>query len=171
MPPSGFTTSMADGAASSVCLSWTASVRPNSRVVISAEASEKNINLAYFIDDSIYNREGDAFWVKGESTADLLLRAPIVAAIDAHMKDAPARRAVAAQIALLEGIGVDLAPPEPGGLRLLPRPVGGDVGQRMTGPHPGVGDLQSRIGCPTRRQSAESEQCRCGNNGIAQFMG
>jgi hypothetical protein len=33
--------------------------------------------FAYFIDDSIYNREGDAFWVKGESTADLLLRAPI----------------------------------------------------------------------------------------------
>ena len=33
--------------------------------------------FAYFIDDNIYNREGDAFWVKGESTADLLLRAPI----------------------------------------------------------------------------------------------
>ncbi len=32
---------------------------------------------SYFIDDNIYNREGDAFWVKGESTADLLLRAPI----------------------------------------------------------------------------------------------
>lgn len=32
---------------------------------------------AYFIDDNIYNRERDAFWVKGESTADLLLRAPI----------------------------------------------------------------------------------------------
>ena len=29
------------------------------------------------LDDNIYNREGDAFWVKGESTADLLLRAPI----------------------------------------------------------------------------------------------
>ena len=33
--------------------------------------------FAYFIDDNIYNREGDAFWVKGESRADLLLRAPI----------------------------------------------------------------------------------------------
>ncbi|MGE0866797.1 MAG: hypothetical protein AB7P34_23070 [Vicinamibacterales bacterium] len=33
--------------------------------------------FAYFIDDNIYNREGDAFWVKGESHADLLLRAPI----------------------------------------------------------------------------------------------
>ena len=33
--------------------------------------------FAYFIDDNIYNREGDAFWVKGEATADLLLRAPI----------------------------------------------------------------------------------------------
>jgi hypothetical protein len=33
--------------------------------------------FAYFIDDNVYNREGDAFWVKGESTADILLRAPI----------------------------------------------------------------------------------------------
>ena len=32
--------------------------------------------LAYFIDDNIYNREGDAFWVRGESRADILLRAP-----------------------------------------------------------------------------------------------
>jgi hypothetical protein len=30
---------------------------------------------AYFLDDNTYNREGDAFWVRGESTADLLLRA------------------------------------------------------------------------------------------------
>lgn len=33
--------------------------------------------LAYFIDDGSYNREGDAFWVKGESSTDILLRAPI----------------------------------------------------------------------------------------------
>ncbi len=33
--------------------------------------------FAYFIDDNIYSREGDAFWVKGESSADILLRAPI----------------------------------------------------------------------------------------------
>lgn len=33
--------------------------------------------FAYFIDDNVYNREVDAFWVKGESSADLLLRAPI----------------------------------------------------------------------------------------------
>jgi hypothetical protein len=32
---------------------------------------------AYFIDDNIYNRENDAFWVKGESTADILVRALI----------------------------------------------------------------------------------------------
>ncbi len=38
---------------------------------------------AYFIDDNIYNREGDAFWVKGESSADLLLRAPIAPETDA----------------------------------------------------------------------------------------
>ncbi len=33
--------------------------------------------LAYFIDDNAYNREGNAFWVRGESTTDILLRAPI----------------------------------------------------------------------------------------------
>jgi hypothetical protein len=32
---------------------------------------------AFFIDDNAYAREGDAFWVKGESTTDVLLRAPI----------------------------------------------------------------------------------------------
>jgi hypothetical protein len=33
--------------------------------------------LAYFIDDNVYNREGDAFWVRGEASTDILLRAPI----------------------------------------------------------------------------------------------
>jgi hypothetical protein len=33
--------------------------------------------FAYFIDDNVFNREGSAFWVKGESSADILLRAPI----------------------------------------------------------------------------------------------
>ncbi|MGH9383639.1 MAG: hypothetical protein ACRD2N_05065 [Vicinamibacterales bacterium] len=33
--------------------------------------------FAYFLDDNIYNREGDAFWVRGQSRGDLLLRAPI----------------------------------------------------------------------------------------------
>jgi hypothetical protein len=33
--------------------------------------------FAYFIDDNIYNREGDRFWVRGESRGDLILRAPI----------------------------------------------------------------------------------------------
>ena len=33
--------------------------------------------FAYFIDDNVYNREGDRFWVRGESTAQILLRAPI----------------------------------------------------------------------------------------------
>jgi hypothetical protein len=39
--------------------------------------------FAYFIDDNIFNREGDAFWVRGESTADILLRAPIAPETDA----------------------------------------------------------------------------------------
>lgn len=33
--------------------------------------------LGYFLDDNVFNREGDAFWVRGESTADILLRARI----------------------------------------------------------------------------------------------
>jgi hypothetical protein len=33
---------------------------------------------AYFLDDNAYNRENDAFWVRGESRAELMLRAPVV---------------------------------------------------------------------------------------------
>ena len=33
---------------------------------------------AYFLDDNAYGREIDAFWVRGESRADLMLRAPVV---------------------------------------------------------------------------------------------
>jgi hypothetical protein len=32
--------------------------------------------LAYFLDDNAYNREGEWFWVRGESRAELILRAP-----------------------------------------------------------------------------------------------
>jgi len=32
--------------------------------------------LAYFLDDNAYNREGEWFWVRGESRTDLILRAP-----------------------------------------------------------------------------------------------
>lgn len=39
--------------------------------------------FGYFIDDNVYNREGDRFWVRGESTADILLRAPIAPETDA----------------------------------------------------------------------------------------
>ena len=34
--------------------------------------------LAYFPDDNAYNPEGDAFWVKGQSRAEIILRAPVV---------------------------------------------------------------------------------------------
>lgn len=37
---------------------------------------------AYFIDDNVFNREGDAFWVRGESRADIMLRARIRAEAD-----------------------------------------------------------------------------------------
>ncbi|MBI1872871.1 MAG: DUF2029 domain-containing protein [Acidobacteria bacterium] len=34
--------------------------------------------LAYFLDNNAYDREGDRFWVRGESRAELILRAPTV---------------------------------------------------------------------------------------------
>jgi hypothetical protein len=34
--------------------------------------------MAYFLDDNAYPRENDAFWVRGESRAEVMLRAPIV---------------------------------------------------------------------------------------------
>jgi hypothetical protein len=34
--------------------------------------------LAYFPDDNAFNREGDAFWVKGKSRAEIILRAPVL---------------------------------------------------------------------------------------------
>ena len=39
--------------------------------------------LAYFIDNNVFNRENDAFWVRGESSADILLRARIKTEADA----------------------------------------------------------------------------------------
>jgi hypothetical protein len=33
---------------------------------------------AYFLDDNAYTRETDAFWVRGESRAELMLRAPVI---------------------------------------------------------------------------------------------
>jgi hypothetical protein len=38
--------------------------------------------LGYFPDDNAYNPEGDRFWVKGKSRADVILRAPVVAVAD-----------------------------------------------------------------------------------------
>jgi hypothetical protein len=34
--------------------------------------------LAYFLDDNAYNREGEKFWVRGASRADVMLRAPVI---------------------------------------------------------------------------------------------
>jgi hypothetical protein len=33
---------------------------------------------AYFLDDNAYNREGDAFWVRGEARTEIMLRAPVL---------------------------------------------------------------------------------------------
>lgn len=37
---------------------------------------------AYFLDDNAYNREGERFWVRANSRAELILRAPVVATPD-----------------------------------------------------------------------------------------
>ena len=39
--------------------------------------------LGYFLDDNVFNRENEAFWVRGESRADILLRARIQTEADA----------------------------------------------------------------------------------------
>lgn len=58
--------------------------------------------FAYFIDDNVYNREGDAFWIKGESSADILLRAPIAAETDAAGLEQPRSLRIARLTAILE---------------------------------------------------------------------
>jgi hypothetical protein len=39
--------------------------------------------LAYFLDDNAFPREGDAFWVRGRSRAEFMLRAPVVTELTA----------------------------------------------------------------------------------------
>ena len=58
--------------------------------------------FAYFIDDNVYNREGNAFWVKGESTADILLRAPIKPEADAAGVETPTSLHIQKITAILE---------------------------------------------------------------------
>jgi hypothetical protein len=38
---------------------------------------------AYFLDDNVYQREQDAFWVRGRSRAEFMLRAPVVTEVTA----------------------------------------------------------------------------------------
>jgi len=52
-------------------------------MTFSAERSKRPLAgdppvLAYFPDDNAYSPEGDAFWVRGKSRADVILRAPVV---------------------------------------------------------------------------------------------
>ena len=58
--------------------------------------------LAYFIDDNVYNREGDAFWVRGESTADILLRAMISVEADVAGVERPKSLRIDKLTAMLE---------------------------------------------------------------------
>jgi hypothetical protein len=58
--------------------------------------------LAYFIDDNVFNREGDAFWVKGESSADILLRARIQTEADVAGVEVSRSLRIAKLTAILE---------------------------------------------------------------------
>jgi hypothetical protein len=58
--------------------------------------------LAFFIDDNAYAREGDAFWVKGESTTDVLLRAPVAQEPESANVRAPRSLHIAKLTVILE---------------------------------------------------------------------
>jgi len=57
----------------------------------------------YFMDDNAYNREGDAFWVRGESRADVMLRAPAPVEITAEGERARALRVPQMELTLETG--------------------------------------------------------------------
>jgi hypothetical protein len=48
--------------------------------------------LAYFPDDNAFNPEGESFWVKGKSRAEIILRAPVVDAGGGHFVTKAIRR-------------------------------------------------------------------------------
>ena len=63
---------------------------------VSADATRARRSLggnpavqAYFMDDNAYPPEGDGFWVRGESRADLLLRAPATQTATCRSASAP----------------------------------------------------------------------------------
>ena len=57
----------------------------------------------YFMDDNAYNREGDAFWVRGESRADVMLRAPAPPVVEADLERARPLRVPQMEIMLETG--------------------------------------------------------------------
>lgn len=57
----------------------------------------------YFMDDNAYNREGDAFWVRGESRADIMLRAPAPVVAAPEGERAQALRVPQMEISLESG--------------------------------------------------------------------
>ncbi len=72
---------------------------------------------AYFLDDNAYTREGEWFWVRGESTAEIALRAPVRRQGRRHLRIAPPqahRRRSARGRHGERGRGEDGDEPEPG---------------------------------------------------------
>jgi len=57
----------------------------------------------YFMDDNAYTREGDAFWVRGESRADIMLRAPAPLEVTAEGERARALRVPQMELTLETG--------------------------------------------------------------------
>lgn len=90
--------------------------------------------LAYFLDDNAYNREGEWFWVRGESRAELILRAPARPRPDGHGWDSLQVRGLfvevrtgdaASRVQLRSGgssAALDLGPQASAGVRIVPGP-------------------------------------------------
>lgn len=90
--------------------------------------------LAYFLDDNAYNREGEWFWVRGESRAELILRAPARPRPDGSGWDSLRLRGVtvevrtgdvASRVQVRSGgnqAALDLGPQASAGVRIVPGP-------------------------------------------------
>ena len=95
---------------------------------------------AYFMDDNAYTREQDWFWVKGESRADVMLRAPAPMEVTADGERARPLRVPRMEVTLETGpkanhVTIRTAAGDPGGRRARQRSPHGDRGH---GPRPAL---------------------------------
>jgi len=59
--------------------------------------------LAYFLDDNAYGREGESFWVRGTSRADIMLRAPVVNDVRSGQEVVRPLQIVKLEVSLISG--------------------------------------------------------------------